>query len=195
VPLDALAVAQLLRVLEHLRRGNQPERIVVGARADGADNLLRLCCREDELDVLRRFFDDLQQRIEALRRDHVGLVENEDLVAVAGGREDGALADVAGIVDPVVAGRVDLHHVERPAPVARKLDAARADAAGGIGRALDAVEAAGEDARGGGLATAAGSAEQVGVVDAIGAKRRHERIGHLGLADHLGERLGPVAAV
>ena len=106
---------RLADVVEHLRGRDEPERVVVGAGPDGADDLLGLGGREDELHVLRRLLDDLQQRVEALRRDHVRLVEDEDLVAVAGGGEDGALAEVAGVVDAVVARRVDLDHVERAA--------------------------------------------------------------------------------
>ena len=69
---------------------------MVGARADGADDLLRLGGGEDEFHVRRRLLDEFEQGVEALRGDHVGLVEDEDLVAVAGGGEGGALAQVAG---------------------------------------------------------------------------------------------------
>ena len=190
-----LALTEGLHVFEHRPGRHQPERVVVRARTDGADHLFGLRRREDELDVLRRLFDDLEQRVEALRRDHVRLVEDEDLVAVAGRREDGALTDVPGVVDAVVAGRVDLDHVERAAAVAGQLDAARADAARGVGRALGAVQAAGEDAGGRRLAAAAGAAEQVGVIHPIRAQRSHQGFGHLGLADHLGKGLWPVAAI
>ncbi len=193
--LHTLEVAHFLHVFEHLGRRHEPERVVVGARADGADDLLGLGRREDELDVFRRLFDDLQQGIEPLRRDHVRLVEDEDLVAVAGRREDRPLTDVPGIVDAVVAGRVDLDHVERSAAVAGEFHAARADAAGRVGGALRAVQATGEDARGCRLAAAAWAAEQVRVVDAVRAQRSHQGIGHLGLADHLGKGLWPVAAI
>lgn len=108
----ALFTAQLLDVLEHRGRRHQTERIVVRARADGAENLLGLGRREDELDVLRRLFDELQESVEPLRRHHVRLVEDEDLVTVAAGSERRPLAQVAGIVDAVVAGRIDLYDVE-----------------------------------------------------------------------------------
>ncbi len=39
---DGLLLAQLLDVLEHRRRRHEPERVVVGARPDGADDLLGL---------------------------------------------------------------------------------------------------------------------------------------------------------
>ena len=192
---DALFGAELLHVLEHRRGRHEPERVVVRARADRAEHLVGLGGREDELDVLGRLFDDLEQRVEAPRRDHVRLVDDEDLVAVARRREDGALAQVARIVDATVARRVDLDHVERPAPATRQLDAAGALAARGVGRALGAVQAARENARRSGLAAPPRTAEQVRVIDPIGAERRHQRLRHLGLADHLGERLWPVAAI
>ena len=52
--------------------------------------------------MLGRFLNDLEQRVEALLRDHVSLVEDENLVAVAGGGEPGAFAQFTGIVHTVV---------------------------------------------------------------------------------------------
>ncbi len=193
--LDPLFGAELLHVLEHRPGRHEAERIVMRARPNGAEHLVGLGRREDELHVIGRLFDELQQRVEALRRHHVRLVEDEDLVAVACRREHGALAQVAGVVDAVVARRVDLDDVERAAAAPGELDAAGADAARDIRRAFSAVQTAREDARRGRLATAAWAAEEVGVIDPIGAERRHERLRHLGLADHLGECLGPVAAI
>jgi hypothetical protein len=192
---DALCGAELADVLEHLGGRDQPERIVVGARADGADDLLGLGRREDELDVLGRLFDDLEQGVEALRGHHVGFVEDEDLVAIACGREDRPFPQVAGVVDAVVAGCVDLDHVERSAAASAELDAAVALAARSVGGALCAVEAAGEDARGRGLAAPARAAEEVGVVDPIRAQRGAQRVGHLALTDEFAEGLGTVSAI
>jgi hypothetical protein len=145
--------------------------------------------------VLRRLFDDLEQRVEAGRRDHVRLVEDEDLVAVAGRGEYRALAQVAGVVDAAVAGRVDLDDVERAAAVARELDAGSADSAGCVGGALGAVQAPGEDACRGGLAASAWTAEKIGVVDPVGAQGGAQRIGHLRLADEFSESLWPITAI
>ena len=55
--------------------------------------------------------------------------------------------------------------------------------------------AAGQDAGAGGLAAAAGAGEQVGVVDPVVGQRGRSGVGDVVLADDLGERLGPVAAV
>src|SRR3712207_8476404 len=43
---------------------DQPERVVVGAGLDRAEDLLRLGGREDELHVLRGLLDQLEQRSE-----------------------------------------------------------------------------------------------------------------------------------
>ena len=120
--LDALFVDDRRDVVEQHARRDEPERIVVRARSDRADDLLGLGRREDELDVLWRLFDDLQQCVEAVLRDHVGLVDDVDLEAVAGRADGRALTQVAGVVDTTVAGSVDFDHVDRSAAVAAELD-------------------------------------------------------------------------
>ena len=192
---DVFRIAELLHVFEHLRGRHEPERIVVRARPNGTDDLFGFGRGEDELDVLGRLFDDLQQRIEALRRHHVRLVEDEDLVAIPGWREDCAFTDVTGVIHTVVTRRVDLDYIQRAAAITAELDAAWTHAARRIRRTLCAVEAPGEDARRGGLAAAAGSAEEVRVVDPVGAEGRAQRIGHLRLADQFGEGLRAIPAV
>ena len=52
----------------------------------------------------------------------MGLVENEDLVAVAGRRITGSFAKFTGVIDTVVRGCVDLDYVERTAAVASKFN-------------------------------------------------------------------------
>ncbi len=192
---DALALAELLHVLEHGRGRDEAERIVMGARADGAEHLLGLGGREDELHVRGGLFDELQQGVEPLLGDHVRLIEDEDLEAVAGGREDGPLPQVARVVDAVVARRVDLDDVEGSAAAATELDAAVAHAAGGVGGTGRAVEAARQNAGRRGLSAAARTGEQIRVTHAVAAQGGHERFGHLRLPDHLAERLGAVSAV
>src|SRR5690606_1259068 len=103
-------------------------------------------------------------------------VDDEDLVAVSGGGEDRALAQLPSVIDAAVARGVDLDHVERAPAVTAELDAAGAGSAGGVGRPLGAVEAAREDAGRGRLAAAPRAAEEVGVADAPGAQRGHQRL-------------------
>ncbi len=192
---DAFLLAQLLEVRQQRVRRDQAERVVVGARADGADHLVRLGGREDELHVRRRLLDDLEQRVEPLRGHHVRLVEDEHLVPVARGREGRSLAQVTRVVHAVVAGRVDLDHVEAARAAAAQLDARVARAAGLRRGPLGTVQAAGQDAGGRRLATAARAGEQVGMGDPVRPQGLGQRLGDVLLTDHLGERLGPVAAV
>ena len=147
------------------------------------------------LHVLRRLLDDLEQRVEALAGDHVGLVDDVDLVARRRRREEGPLPQVACVVDTAVAGGVDLDDVQAAAALAGEVLTGLAVAARRRGRPLLAVQAAGQDAGAGGLAAAARPAEQVGVVDALVGQRLLERLGDVALADDVGERLGAVAAV
>ena len=109
---DTLLLAQLLQVAHERLGRHQPEGVVVRAGADGGEHLGGFRGGEDELHVLRRFLHDFQQRIEALARDHVGLVDDEDLVAVAHGRKGGAFAQVTRVVHAAVGGGVHLDDVQ-----------------------------------------------------------------------------------
>jgi hypothetical protein len=75
----------------------------------------------------------------------VGLIQDENLEAVASRSEDGTLAKIAGIVYTVVAGSVDFDDIKRASTIARKLNAAWALSARSVGWALGAVEAASQD--------------------------------------------------
>ena len=108
---DLLGSAQLAQVVLQPKRGDEPERVVVGARADRADDLVGLGRGKDELHVLGRLLDDLEQGVEALHRHHVRLVDDVDLVARLRRPVRRPLTQVARVVDPSVAGRVDLDHV------------------------------------------------------------------------------------
>jgi hypothetical protein len=168
---------------------------VVGARADGRDDLLGLGGGEDELEVLGRLLDQLQQGVEALRADHVRLVDDVDLVAAVHRREERSLAQVTGVVDTAVAGRVDLDDVNGPRPTAREVATRLALAARVRDRRLLTVERASEDAGAGGLATATRSGEEIGVIDPVVGQRLAQRTGDVVLTDHLSKGLRPIAAV
>ena len=193
--LHLLLLAEPGQVGDQRVRRDEPEGVVVRARPDGLQHLVRLGRGEHELHVLRRLLDQLEQRVEALVRDHVGLVDHVDLEPVPHRRHRRALAQLAGIVHTAVAGGVDLDHVEAAGPAAGELAARVTGAAGGRRRPLGAVEAAGEDARRRRLATAARTAEEVGVVDPARPQCLAQRTGDVFLPDDLGERLRAVAAV
>ena len=193
--LHALTRRELLQVSAQRLRRDQAERVVVGAGPDRADHLVRLRRREHELHVRRRLLHELEERVEALRRHHVRLIEDEDLVAVARRRVHGALAQIAGVIDTVVAGRVDLHDVQRAGAAVGQVAAALALPARGGRGPLRAVEAAGQDPGGRRLAAAAGAGEQEGMVDAPGIDRGGQRGGHMLLSDDLCEGFRTVAPI
>ena len=168
---------------------------MVGPTTDRADDLLRLGRREDELHVLRRLLDDLEQGVEALRRDHVRLVDDVDLVAALGRAITRPLTQVTRIVHATVRGGVDLDHVDRARSPAGQRHTRVALTTRRRRRALLAVEAAGQDACARRLAAAARPTEEVGVVDPPGAQRLHERLGDVLLPDDVREALRSVAAV
>ena len=113
----ALLAAELGEVVAEQPRRDQPEGVVVGARADGRQHLVGLGRGEDEPQVRRRLLDQLEQGVEALRGDHVGLVDDVDLVLVAHRREERLLAQVTRVVDATVGRRVDLDDVDlEPGP-------------------------------------------------------------------------------
>ena len=168
---------------------------MVRPRPDGADDFVRLRRGEDEADVWGRLLDQLEQRVERSRRDHVGLVDDVDLVATADGGEERAFPQVTRLVDVAVRGGVDLDDVDAAGPAAGEVATALALAAGVGHRRLFAVQRAGQDAGAGGLAAAARPGEEVGVVDAVAGECVPQRLGDVVLADDLGKRLGPVPAV
>ncbi len=97
---------------------------------------------------------DLSSALNDERREHVHLVDDEHLVAVADRRDRQAFDDhLAHVVDAGVRGRVDLEHVD-VAPLG-DLDAGFADAAWLRRRPVDAVERPRKDARRRRLAAAA----------------------------------------
>ncbi|MDI2033407.1 hypothetical protein PJL15_00504 [Paenarthrobacter nitroguajacolicus] len=187
--------AEQLEVLHERLRRNQPEGVVVRARADGPDDLVRLSGGKDELDVFRWLFDNLEQCVEAGRRDHVGLVNDEDLVAVPNRGEGGALAEITGVIDATVAGGVDLDDVQGSRSAACQFHTAGALAARGVGGAFRAVQAARQDARGGGFAAAARAGEEIGVVHAVLPERRHQRLRDVFLPDNVRERVRAIPSI
>ena len=181
---DVFARGHLLDVVEHDCRRDQPERIVVRARSNRADHFFGLGRRENELHVLGRLFNQLEQGIEPLRSDHVRLVEDEDLVAVAGRRKRRALAQLASIINTVVACGINLNDIHRAAAVSRQLDTAGAHATRSIGGALYTVKATGKNSSGRCLAAATRTTKEIRVIHAIRSQGCHEWVGHLRLPNH-----------
>jgi hypothetical protein len=85
----------------------------MGPRADGANDFFRLSGGKNELHMLWWLFHNFQERIEPLLGDHVGLIEDENLVAIARRCIHRALAKVSRVINTVVAGGVNLDNIER----------------------------------------------------------------------------------
>jgi hypothetical protein len=191
----ALGRAELLEVWPQDARRDEPERVVMRAGLDRCEDFLRFGRREHELDVIRRLLDELQQCVEASRRDHVSLVDHVHLEAAGDRREECTLPQVTGIVDATVAGRVDLDHVDRAGAVGGEGYARLTLAARVRCWALHAVQRTGEDPCAARLATPAGAGEQVCVMQTAGPQRLTERLGDVVLTDDLGERPRPIFAI
>ena len=100
------------------------------------------------------------------------------------------VAQLAHLLDAVVARAVDLEHVE--AVAAGDFLAVIAHAAGRDGRAVHAVERLGQDARGRGFADAARPDEKIGVREAVLLDRVLQRLRDVLLPDEIVERLRPI---
>ena len=120
---------------------------------------------EDEDDVGGRLFEGLEEGVGGGLGEHVGFVDDVDLVTAFDGGEVYTVADTADFVDAAVAGGVHFDEVHGAAGfdvLAEGTGVVRLAVLG-----VKAAEGAGEDAGGGGLAGAAGTAEEVGVGDAV----------------------------
>ena len=97
----------------HLLDRGTAEVEAVAAVDDGRQHLLRLGRRQHEDRPRRRLLERLQERVPRLRGEHVGLVEDVDLVAPGDRGVGDLLPQIADVVDRVVGRRVHLDHVQR----------------------------------------------------------------------------------
>ena len=181
---DALASAYVIKVRAHVGRPDRVELEALDARENRCGNLLRVGRAEDEDDAGRRLFKGLEQGVESLRREHVDLVHDINLVIASHGREVHAANDgLAHVVDAGIGCGVDFDDVGMVA-LGDEL-ALLAGAVGQASRALAAEQGLCEDARHRGLACAARAAEKIGMahrlLDHRALKRRH----HMLLANHV----------
>src|SRR6185312_2670211 len=192
---DLLGGQDLLQQLTQHGRRHQPERVVVSPRPDRRDDFLWLGGGEDELQVRRRLLHQLEEGIEALPRDHVGLVDDVDLESAGHGRVERPLPQVPRVVDAAVRGRVDLDHVDAARAGRGQRHAGRAYPARVGGGALLTVERPRKDPGAGRLAAAPRPAEEISMVDPAVAQGLAEWIRYVLLALDLGKGGGPVFAV
>jgi hypothetical protein len=160
----------------------------LAARQDRDRESSRFGRAEDELHVLGRLFQRLEQRVEGLVREHVDFVDDVNLEPRAAGPDVDVLPQAGG-------SRRCRGCWRRRSPARRRRRRRRcaADVALVAGRGVgpaDAVERLGEDPGRRGLADAAGAGEQIGVPDADWSRWRCQRLRDVLLADQLVESCG-----
>ena len=190
IDLHLFFFGDLLEVADDERGGDAAEIEALAAGENGGQNLLRIGGGEEEFHMRGRFLEGLQQRVERGRREHVDFVDDVDFELRRGGRKLGGLAEVAHLLDAVVARAVDFEDVERAA--FGDFLAARVGLVDVHLGAAGAVQAFGEDARDGGFARAARAAEEVGVGDAMGGDGVGKGLGDVLLPDDVAETLRPI---
>ncbi len=67
---------------------------------------------EDELGMLRWFFEGLQQRVEGTGREHVNFVDDKNLEARFVRQVADVFAELANIIDAGIRGAIDFNDVE-----------------------------------------------------------------------------------
>ena len=138
----------------------------------------------------RWFFQGLEQRIEGMRRQHVHLIDEVDLVAAPGRRVLHVVEQLAGIFHLGTAGRIHFDQVHEAAFA--DFHTGGADPTGTGTDTLFAIQATGQDARDGGLAHPAGAGEQIGMVQAILIQRMHQGPGDVLLPHQLIKGAGTI---
>ena len=187
----------MLQVLQHgLRRhGPQVELQAAAQHRDG--HLLRVGGGEHEFQVFGRLLQRLQHGVEGGVGEHVHFVDHEDLEAPLHRLVDRLFEQALHLVHAAVGGGIELGVINEAAGI--DLGACRAHAAWRGGDATlpvsaHAVERLGQDARHRGLAHAARSGEQVGMMQPLLFQRVGKRLHHMLLAHHLREIAGTVFA-
>ena len=160
----------------------------LAAGQDGGRKFVYFRRRQHELDVLRRLFQRLQERVERAGGKHVDFVDDVDAVLAADRCEVRFVADLTDVVDTVVRGGVDLDDVE---------DGPRVDAFAGltavagvpVHRVLT-VDCLGEDLGAGRLAGTSRTGEQIGMGMPARPHLVHEGPGDVLLTDDVCKDLG-----
>ena len=178
-------------VLHHVHR-QQVELQVLGAAANGLADLLRVGGGEYEHHVRRWLFQRLQQRGFGTLGEHVHFVEDVHPMAT-GGAQRRLVDDVADGFHAVVAGGVELVHVEAGAALDR--DARCAFAARLALLRVLAVEHLRQNSRRGRLTRATWPREEVRLALAMVDDRIAQRTNNMLLPLHFTEASWAVAAV
>src|SRR5579864_6138177 len=95
---------------------------MLAARRNGRRNLVRLGRAENENHPGRRLFDRLQQRVERLAGDLMGLVHDEYFVAIARRPVADVLPQLAHLIDAAIGGAsISITSTAPPAAISMQL--------------------------------------------------------------------------
>ena len=152
----------------------------LAARAHRHRHFVDFGRRENELHMLRRLFQRLQQAVEGGLGEHVHFVDDIDLGARHHRPIAGVVDDLANVVDAGMRRGVHLQHVDMARVDDRltmhaefvHMDRRLVDGRPAILGGQLVIEGARENARGRRLADAAHAGQQIGLMDAIRGRRR-----------------------
>ena len=137
--------------------------------------------------MLRRLLQGFQQGVKGLLRQHVNLIDDDDLRGQARRQVHDRLFELANFIDTPVGGPIDLMNIEAGSlgdfPARGTLPARIG------GGSLLAIHGLGKDPRHGGLSHPPRAAEQKGVSHTVLFNRVFQRLGNNLLAHHLFEGL------
>ena len=191
VVIETLLLAHVGQAMLDILVADAVEIEALAAREDGLQNLLRVGGAQHKDHVRRRLLKRLEQRVERRRREHVDLVDDIDLVPAAHrGKVDGVDDLLAHVVHAGTACGIELVDIrvvalgDELALLASTVGQAAACTLGARRLGIATQQRLGQDARHGGLARAARSAEQVGVGQASLGDGVLERRDDMLLAHH-----------
>ena len=109
---DLLVLRDELQMIGDQIRRNPMKIEALTAAQNCRQNFLRLGRGEDEFHMRRRFLERLEQRVEGRRSEHVHFVDDVDLELPFARRVTHVVAQLAHLLDAVVARAVDFENVE-----------------------------------------------------------------------------------
>ncbi len=186
---DVLGFQNVAHLAGDLFPAQPPQVELQATRQHRHQQFLRIGGGEQEFHMPGRFFQRLEQGIEGIAREHVHFVDQKYFEAPARRPVLGTVDQIADIIHAGVRCGVNLDQVDKTTGI--DIPAHRTLTAGLAADAALAVQRFGKNPGDGGLAHAAGSGEQEGVVHAAGIQRLAQRGHHVFLADQLGKCFWP----
>ena len=160
-------------------------------------HFLRISRGEDEFEVFGRLFQRFEHGVKSRVREHVHLIDHEDLEAPLHRFVDRLLQQALHFVYATVRGCIQLGVIDKAACIngaAHLAHAARLSGDAALAALTHAIERFGQNARDGGFAHTACAGEEIRMVQALLRERIGQRLHHMLLPHHLGEAFRAVFA-